>query len=400
MKKPIRRSLATAAVHAGERVMKGAWTPVATPIHPSVAFTYDHMVDLDAAFDTSSAGYVYARHGSPTQEAFEAAMAELEGGEVAYAFASGMAALHAALIAAGAVAGAHIAAAVDLYGATHAMLRRLFADMGMTIILVDVADMGQVESVLMNKRPVALLVETISNPLLKIADVPTLAEICHRFGAALLVDNTFATPLLFNPLTAGADYCIHSATKYIGGHGDVTVGVVIADGTRAKRLDEVRRLAGATLSPFDAWLALRGLKTMPLRVERQCRNAFEIASWLSDQESVRIVNYPGLSAHPQHDMAAALFGARGFGGILSFELRDADRDKVFSFMDSLELCLRATTLGDVYTLVLHPATASHRSLSAEERERVGIHDSLIRLSAGIEDVQDILGDLEQALRRL
>ena len=387
----------TVAVHAGERVQNGRWTPVATPIHPSVAYVYDHMEDLDEAFGSASDGYVYSRHGSPTEVAFETAIAALEGGEVALSFASGMAALHAALIAAGVGNGTRVLAAVDLYGATHAMLQRLFGGWGVDVGVTDVTDLGEVEAQLSAERPTALIVETISNPLLKVADVPTLAEMCQQAGTALLVDNTFATPLLFNPLSVGADYCVHSATKYIGGHGDVTAGVVVACSNAADRLDEVRRLAGATLDPFSAWLALRGLKTMPLRVGRQCENALRLATWLTEQEAVGVVNYPGLPSHSQHDLATVLFDGRGYGGVLSFDIRGADRKETFRFMDSLSLCLPATTLGDVYTLVLHPATASHRSVSPEDRVRMGIGENLVRLSAGIEDAGDIEADLAQAL---
>jgi cystathionine gamma-synthase/methionine-gamma-lyase len=355
------------------------------------------MDDLDAIFATTREGYVYSRHGSPTVAAFESAVAELEGGQAAHAFASGMGALHAALLAAGARAGTGVVAALDLYGATYTLLNRLFTELGVTARFVDVTDLSAVEVALADTQLAALVVETISNPLLKVADLPALADVAHHHSAQLLVDNTFASPYLCNPLAYGADFVIHSATKYIGGHGDVMAGVVVTAPENRARLFELNKLVGGVLGPFEAWLALRGVKTLPLRVRQQCDNAAHIAAWLSRHATIARVNYPGLPDHPGHELARRLFGGRGFGGMLSFEIAAADQATTFRFMEALELCLPVTTLGDVYTMVLHPATSSHRSLSAEERERVGIADGLVRLSLGIEEAADIIADLEHAL---
>lgn len=390
----------TRAVHAGERAQRPDYTPVATPIYPTVGYLYDSIDDLDAIFATTRQGYVYPRYGSPTVAAFEAAMAELEGGEAAHAFASGMGAVHAALLAARVRAGTGLVAALDLYGATYALLNRLLADWGVTVLFVDVTDLKAVEAALSEAKPAALLVETISNPLLKVADLPALGDLAHLHGANFLVDNTFASPYLCNPLAHNADFVIHSATKFIGGHGDVMAGVVICSAENRSRLYELNKLVGGVLGPFDAWLALRGTKTLSLRVRQQCANAVRIAQWLSEHPQVSRVNYPGLPEHPQHDLSARLFDGGGFGGVLSFEIAGADQATVFRFMEALDLCLPATTLGDIYTLVLHPATSSHRSLSVEERERVGIGDGLVRLSAGIEEAADIIADLDQALAAL
>jgi cystathionine gamma-synthase/methionine-gamma-lyase len=240
-----------------------------------------------------------------------------------------------------------------------------------------------------------LLVETISNPLLKVADIPLLLHwrivIC-----LLLVDNT-SSPYLFNPLQHGADYVIHSATKYLSGHGDVLAGVVATSAENKNKLYELNKLIGSVLGSFEAWLALRGLKTLPLRMHRQCRNARRVAEWLKSHPRIVKVNYPGLVDHPQHDLAERLFAGKGSGGVLSFEIQDADKARVYRFMEALDLCLPATTLGDIYSLVLHPATSSHRNLTAEERARIGIPDGLVRLSTGIESADDILADLEAAL---
>ena len=391
------KGFTTRAVHAGERVPPADFTPVVTPIQPTVGFLYESVDDLDAIFGSSREGYVYQRYGNPTVRAFETAVAELERGEAAFAYASGMAGIHAALLAAGVRAGTGVLAALDLYGATYSLVKNLLTQLGATVKMVDVADLNSVEVALAETRPAAVIVETISNPLLKVADIPALAALTHRHGARLLVDNTFASPYLFTPLAAGADYVIHSATKYLAGHGDVLAGVVVTSAENRQKLYELNKLIGSLLGPFEAWLALRGLKTLPLRMREQCANAARIADWLARNRRIRQTNYPGLAAHPQHALAGRLLGGRGYGGMLSFEIADADQARVFRFMERLRLCLPATTLGDIYTLVLHPTTSSHRSLSAAERESIGIRPGLVRLSAGIEEAQDIIADLEQAL---
>jgi cystathionine beta-lyase/cystathionine gamma-synthase len=393
-------AFSTRAVHAGEHVKQDRYTPVAGPIIPSVAYFYESMDDLDAVFANTKPGYVYTRYASPTVAAFETAVASLENGEAALAFASGMAAIHASLLGAGVRAGSTVISAFDVYGATYSLLTRLLSELGVSIGMVDVSDLDAVEAELEKMHPSALLVETVSNPLLKVADIPALAELAHRYGAQLLVDNTFATPYLFQPLLHGADYAIHSATKYLAGHGDVLAGVVVTSAQNKGRMFETNKLIGNNLGPFEAWLALRGLKTLPLRVGQQCRGAAQLAEWLSGRPEISRVNYPGLPGHPQHALAQRLFRDKGAGGMISFELKDATRKKVFRFMESLQLCLPATTLGDIYTLVLHPASSSHRSLTEAEREKVGIKENLVRMSIGIEDPADIRSDLEQALERL
>lgn len=391
------QSFTTRAVHAGDHTPPGDYTPVVNPIHPSVGFLYDSIDDLDAIFETTKEGYVYPRYGSPTLTAFETAMANLEEGQAAMAFASGMAAIHAALLAAQVRANSHVVAAMDLYGATYTLAGRLFAQLGAGVTFVDVTKPDEVESALANTKTVALLVETISNPLLKVSNLPLLANLARQYGAKFLVDNTFATPYLCRPLAHGADFVIHSATKYIAGHGDVMAGVVITSVENRSRLYELNKIVGGVLGPFEAWLAARGLKTLPLRVRQQYANARQVAEWLAGHPKVAQVNYPGLSIHPQHALAQQLFEQRGFGGVLSFEIAGAGRSTVFRFMERLKLCLPATTLGDIYTLILHPATTSHRSLTAEERAQVGIRDGLLRLSVGIEEADDIIADLAQAL---
>jgi cystathionine gamma-synthase/methionine-gamma-lyase len=395
-----RKSFQTRAVHAGERVPPSDFKPVTTPVWNTVGYIYDSMDDLDAVFDHRKEGQVYLRYSNPTVEAFETSVANLESAESAQAYASGMAAIHAALLGAGIKAGKTVVAALDVYGATFTLLRDLFAGMGVNISMVDVTDHDQVENAVSTTNADALFVESISNPLLKVADIPTLAKIAHQNSATLLVDNTFASPYLLNPVTHGADYVIHSATKFISGHGDVLAGIIATSHQNKIKLFELNKLIGGVLGPFEAWLALRGLKTLPLRMQQQCKNALQVAEWLSSHSRIRKVHYPGLLDHPQHKLAQSLFVNKGTGGVLSFEIDGAGRDEVFRFMEALKICLPATTLGDIYSLVLHPMTSSHRGLTAKERARVGIPDSLVRLSTGIESPEDILADLESALKKI
>jgi cystathionine beta-lyase/cystathionine gamma-synthase len=394
-----RRAFPTRAVHAGEHLPPDEYVPVVGPIHPTVGFVYEHMEDLEKVLGAERDGYVYPRYGSPTVTAFETAVADLEGGEAGFAFASGMAAIHVGVLAAGVRQGSKVLAAMDVYGATYTIVRRLFSELGVESRLVDVTDLRAVESSLQEMHPALLIAETISNPLLNISDQPALIELAHRYGAAVLIDNTFASPYLFNPRLYGADYVMHSATKFIAGHGDVLAGVIVTSAENRKGIYELNKMVGSTLGPFEAWLAMRGLKTLPLRMRQQCDNALKVARWLEAHPRIAHINYPGLERHPQHDLARRLFGGRGFGAVLSFEIVGADKTTAFRFMDALELCMPATTLGDIYTIALHPASSSHRGLSAEERAQSGIRDGLVRFSIGIEDADDIIGDIDNALKR-
>lgn len=398
MKDLTQKSFQTRAVHAGERVPPADYRPVATPIWPTVGYLYESMDDLDSVFAHTKPGQIYLRYSNPTVEAFESAVANLEQAEAAQAYGSGMAAIHAALLAAGVKAGTSVVAALDVYGATFTLLNNLFTSLGVNVRMVDVSDHAEVGAAIRDTKAVALFVESISNPLLKVADIPALANCAHRLGASLLVDSTFASPYLVNPLTLGADFVIHSATKYLSGHGDALAGIIVTSQENKNKLFEMNKLVGAVLGPFEAWLALRGLKTLPLRMRQQCESALQVATWLQSQSRVKKVNYPGLANHPQHALAERLFEGKGYGGVLSFEIDGAGKAQIYRFMEALTICLPATTLGDIYSLVLHPATSSHRTLTAEERARVGIPDRLVRLSIGIESVEDILADLESALR--
>jgi cystathionine beta-lyase/cystathionine gamma-synthase len=394
-----KRHLATQAVHAGERVRPDGFLPMSTPIYSSSTFLYDHLADIDAVSSGERHGFTYSRHGNPTNAAFEEAVALLEGGGFAVSLSSGMSAILLALLAAGVEPGGRIAAAQDLYGVTVKFLLDVAARWGTQIEFVDIFTEAGREA-LWKSEPAILVVESLTNPLLRIPDLPSLVRDAHGHKVRVIVDNTFATPLLVRPLQHGADFVVHSATKYFGGHGDLTGGVLVVQEKFADEVRHMSRLVGANLGPFEAWLALRGLKTLPLRFARQCGNAQALAEWLSGNPRVEEVFYPGLSAHPDHRLVEGLFGGVGAGGVLSIKLRDAGREEVFRFVDSLELFLKATSLGDVQSLVLYPAISSHRDLSPKQRQRLGITENLIRLSVGIEDLDDLKADLAQAFAGL
>lgn len=394
--------LETSLVHSGERAGAPRATPTATPIYTATAYAYPGLEELDAAFATGE-GYLYTRYGNPTVAALEAAVAAAEAGRGAVAYGSGMAALHAALLAAATPRGETaprpqtILAARDLYGSTTVLLDELFAARGATVAYADLCDLAAVDAALATHRPQVVLIETISNPLLHVADLAALAARCRAAGARLVVDSTLATPVLQRPLTLGADLVVHSATKYLGGHGDAAGGVVVARaGLLHDTLVRQARLLGASLGPFEAQLLLRGMKTLALRVERQCDNAAQVARFLAKHPAVARVAYPGLPGHPGHALAAATFGGR-FGGLVSFELRRDEPGAVAAFVNRLKLFVPATTLGDIYSLVMVPAMASHRELSPAQRAERGIADGLVRLSVGIEAADDLVADLAAAL---
>ncbi|MHB8646352.1 MAG: trans-sulfuration enzyme family protein [Thermomicrobiales bacterium] len=393
-------AFATRAVHAGERPPHPDYTPVVTPIYPGSSFAYDDMQIVDEIFAATREGYAYTRYGNPTNTAMEAAVAALEGTEAAIGFGSGMAALHGAFMGAGLSAGDTVIASRECYGATTTLLQGYFSRLGVRTTFVDILDLAAVEEAVRREQPRFVTFETVSNPLLHVADGPALVEIAHRAGALVIVDNTFTTPVLMRPAQWGADMIVHSSTKYLGGHGDVTAGVVATTAALRHQMYEVNKAIGGILGPFEAWLVLRGIKTLSLRVERQCASAAKVADWLDTHPAVAHVNYPGLADHPQHALMERLSLTGQYGGMISFDIAGADKAAAFRFMESLRLCIPATTLGDVYSIVLYPPMSSHRGLTPEQRAAIGIGAGLIRLSVGIEAVDDIIADLDQALQKV
>lgn len=389
----------TQAAHAGDDADPPEGRPLSPPIYPAVTYTYPDMQDLSGVLHGEQAGYVYSRYGSPTVSALEDAIATLENSAGAIAFSSGMAALHCAFIQADITPRQPIIAARDLYGTTHALLAQMFAMYDkLPVHYVDMSDAAAVKFAIDRYTPRAVFMEMISNPLLKVPDLPQIAGWTHAVGATLIVDGTFATPYLIQALEHGADLVLHSATKYLGGHGDVMAGVIATDARRTSGLRELIKLYGSNLGPFEAWILLRGLKTLGIRMKQHCANALQIAHWLSDQPNVSKVIYPGLPNHPQYRIAQRLFRDNSFGGMLAFELRGAGEQEVFRFMEALKLIRTGTSLGDVGSLLVYPAQSSHYYLSPEERHQQGISAGLVRLSVGIEDAPDIIADLQQAFQ--
>lgn len=398
-------SLDTLFVHGGEyiRPMHRSGAPTIQPIYTSTTYLHMDSERLDQAFEENSAGaqsFVYARQGNPNAHSLEHVLAKAEGGVGAVVMGSGMAAIHGSLMAAGLTAGTKILVAQDLYGATVSLLRTVFAPLGIQVVFKDLCCTGAGE-IIREEEPDVVLVETISNPLVKVTDLNAISAAAREVGATTIIDSTFATPYLVQPLAHGFDVVVHSATKYISGHGDSTVGVAIcARNSALQQLRTYSTLQGAMLGPFESYLALRGLKTLALRMERHCANALRVAHFLQGHPAVERVHYPGLECHPQHELASRLFREGLYGGLLSFELKEQTREAATRFMDELTLCLPVTTLGDIHTQVSYPAMSSHRTISAEERKRYGITDGCLRLSVGIEDADDIIADLDQALKTL
>ncbi|HYW48430.1 MAG TPA: aminotransferase class I/II-fold pyridoxal phosphate-dependent enzyme [Bryobacteraceae bacterium] len=387
----------TKAVHAGDRKKPQPPTPVTTPIYTSSSYFYDSMEQLDRIFGHEEPGYCYARYDNPSNAALEEQISSLESGHGALACASGMMAIQMALTSALADRRKSVVAASSLYGATVGLLMNVLEPSGISVRFADVWDLDVLCAAVEEARPGAILIETISNPLLRVGQIDAIASLARQAGAALIVDNTFATPLIVRPLELGANFTVHSLTKYLAGHGDVLGGVVVSDREHYENLRKLSRTLGPVLGPFESYLTMRGIKTFPLRMERQCANACRLASWLASHPRVERVYFTADPAHPDAAAIRRLFPPNLYGAIVSFEVKDAGREEVFGFMNRLKLVVPATSLGDVHSMMLYPLMSSHREISPKHRERMGIRDSLVRLSVGIEAAEDIVADLDQAL---
>jgi len=388
----------TQLVHAGERGPLPNGKPVSHPVYPTTTFTYDSMAEVDQVFAGETPGFIYTRYGNPTVAALEEALCMIEDGAAACAYASGMAALHAAIFACEITPGATILASQDLYGATSDLLYKVFGSYGIKTVTADFSDMQALRTKALEVRPQLLIAETISNPLLKVCDVAACAELAREVGARFIVDNTFTSPYLCQPLKHGADFSVHSATKYLGGHADVMGGIVVArDEMDLPTLIGVMKLVGGILGVWEAHEIHRGMKTLSLRMDRQCENALGLAKHLAAHPRIARVYYPGLGPPENQETIGRLLRPAHFGALVSIVLREDTRESAFRFMDALSLCVRATSLGDVFTGVLHPATASHREVSPKRRLELGISDGLVRISLGIEDLADIIADIDAAL---
>jgi len=375
--------------------------PVSTPIFQTSTFAFENADHGAAIFAGENDGFLYTRLGNPTQETFEEKMAGIENGEAALALASGMAAATTAVLTL-CETGDHIVSGDTLYGGTHQLFTHTLPRLGITVTEVK-ADEPQNFGDAITENTKLVFIESPANPTLVLTDIAAVCEIAHAKGVPVMVDNTFCTPYLQRPLDLGADIVLHSATKFIGGHGDAIGGVLIGSGefiTRA-RFETLRDIGGC-ISPFNAWLLIRGLKTLPIRMDRHCRNARIMADWLLTQSNVSKVIYPGLESHPQHELAKQQ--QDDFGGLISFHVEGSEklspREAGKLVMDNVKLCTLAVSLGDVDTLIEHPGTMTHSTYSEEALHNIGIDPAMIRLSVGLEDPEDIIADLEQALSRI
>jgi cystathionine beta-lyase/cystathionine gamma-synthase len=338
-------------------------------------------------------GYEYSRTHNPTRTALQNALAALENGKYGICYASGLAATDAVLKLYR--PGDEIVATNDIYGGTYRIMKRVFEPFGLVFRFVDLSDPDILTEAISEKTKM-VWIETPTNPLLKILDIEKITALCKDKGIHTVVDNTFASPYLQNPLDTGADIVMHSVTKYLGGHSDTVMGALITnDDDLAARLAFIQNASGAVPGPQDCFLVLRGIKTLHIRMQRHCENAMKVAQWLESHPKVSKVYYPGLASHPGHALAARQM--RDFGGMLSFELKGDIYEEAVRTMERLEVFSLGESLGGVESLCTHPASMTHASIPKEERLKVGLKDTLIRLSVGIEDVEDLIADLEQAI---
>lgn len=376
---------ATDAIHVGQEP-DSATGAIIVPIYQTSTYVQEEL--------GRNKGHEYARTSNPTRSALERNLACLEGGRHAFAFASGMAAINAltSLL----KAGDHVVAGHNLYGGAFRLFEHVLKDFGLSFTYADTSCLDEIEKAFQSNTRL-LYLETPTNPMMEITDLPAASDIAHRHRALAAVDNTFMSPYFQRPLELGADFALHSTTKYLNGHSDGVGGaIVLNDSALAERLKFLQNAAGAILGPFDCWLVLRGVKTLAARMRQHEQNGRAVACFLAGHPKVKKVNYPGLPDHPQHELAKRQM--KGFGGMISFETGSIENAK--RVLKSVRLCSLAESLGGVETLISHPASMTHASVPPEHRQRIGITDGLVRISVGIEDVDDLVADLDQALAKI
>lgn len=390
---------ATQAIHAAEAPANAATKsgiPLLPPLYQNSTFRFTSAAECAEAFIDEESGYVYTRWGNPTQKVLEEKLAVMEAGEAALATASGMGAVSTALLTALADGG-HVVAMETLYSATHHLLSEDLVRMGIETTFVDATDTTQIERAIRPDTKVIYL-ESPTNPLLKLVDLEACAEIAKAHDVLSMIDNTFATPCGQQPIAAGIDVVLHSMTKYLSGNGAVIAGAIVGQKAFVARAQKgALRNFGAVISPFNAWLTLHGITTLPLRFTQHCENAGHVAAFLEAHPAVAWVRYPGLPSHPQHELAKRQMDR--FGGMITMELKGG-RAAGERLVNQLQLCALAVSLGDVRTLLCHPASTTHSQVPTEIRQQTGITDGLVRISVGLEDVEDIIADLAQALEFL
>jgi cystathionine beta-lyase/cystathionine gamma-synthase len=362
------------------------------PIYQTTAFDIDDLHHLKRLADGEAEGYIYTRDGNPNQDAFATTIAQLEGAEAGFVSGSGMGSLSAVTLS-HVKTGDHVIVAEMLYGRSVQLYRRLNTDFGVDVSFVDANNPAAFAEAKTDKTRLAFI-ESVSNPLLEVVDIQAIAAAID--DVPLLVDSTFSTPSLLRPIEHGATLVMHSASKYLSGHGDVTMGVVVGPEAIIKRSVETGSIFGNHAGPFECWLASRGVRTLPLRMERVSKTALKVAEFLSQHDHVSRVLYPGLKNHPTHDIAVRLL-PRGFGGMLSFEINNGDFDTVSRFMRAAVDIPFSPTLADPATTISHPACTSHKALSPDERQRLGITDGLIRLSVGLEEPDQLIREIDEAI---
>ena len=365
------------------------------PLFQTVNFDYADTEEGLDIFSGEQEGYIYSRYGNPTTDLFAHVVADLEEAEAGVASASGMAAISNTMLTL-VKPGDRIVSSNTIYGGTSKLFKEYLSKFGVETDFVDITNLDAVKNAVSDKSKI-LFTEVLGNPNLAVADLRSLSEIAHEHGLHFIVDSTFTPPPIIQPLKFGADLVIHSATKYIGGHGDIIGGVTVGRAEMIEKIVESVKMYGGAMSPFNAWLALRGIKTLAVRVERHCENALTIANFLREHPKVENVFYPGIKNHRGYEIAQKQL--HGFGGMLSFEVKGG-LETGMKVMDSVQVCNFTVSLGEIDTLIMHPASTSHKSLTPEERQAIGVSDGLIRLSVGLEDIDDLIGDLHRALEKV
>jgi len=378
----LKYKIGTKVVH-GSRCYDPHTGAVSFPIYQSATFRHPGL--------NQTTGYDYSRLQNPTREELENTIANIENGKFGFAFSSGMAAISTILSLFS--PGDHIIVSDDLYGGTYRLFEEIYKKYGLEFSYIDTGKIQEIENAVKDNSK-AFFIETPSNPMMKVSDIRAISEFVKDRGMLLIVDNTFLTPYFQRPLEFGADIVIHSGTKYLGGHNDTLAGlIVVNDDELAEKLKLIQKSEGAVLSPFDSWLILRGIKTLGLRLEKQQENAMKIAKWLCTHKNVTKVNYVGLPDHESYNISKSQ--ASGFGAMISFNVKDVQI--VEKVLEKVQLVLFAESLGGVESLITYPVVQTHSAIPEEMRERIGVNDTLLRLSVGIEDAEDIIADLEQAL---
>lgn len=387
---------ATKAIHGGQ--LKNTFGALSTPIYQTSTFVFDSAEQGGNRFELKEEGYIYSRLGNPTNTVLENKLALLEGGEAAMSMSSGMGAITSAIWSV-VEAGDHIIASKTLYGCTFAYLKHGITKFGVEVTFVDSSDVNNVK-LAMKENTKLIYLESPANPNLTISDIKSISNIAHeKEGCMVIVDNTFCTPYIQKPLELGADAVVYSGTKFLNGHGDVVCGFVVGskEFIDKVRLFGVKDMTGSVMSSFDAYLVIRGMKTLPIRMDKHCQNAMEIAKFLSHHRAVSKIYYPGLKTFPQYDLAKKQMTLPG--AIISFEI-NGGLEEGKKVIDSTKLCTLAVSLGDAETLIQHPASMTHSPYSQEERLEAGIKDNLIRLAVGLENIEDIIEDLDNALNTI